>query len=280
MEFWGIEVKPGQTVKCGPGDERILHLSQASLGESKKEKSNESVPIFVNVNGQKLVLGTLSSEKCAQIQYDLVFEKEFELSHDSGSEDFGIEEKLNGKPFKKEPAKPSTEKAASGKDDNVPGDLKTKLEKPGKEPVIADKKVEKKAGDDSDDDDDSDEGSDDEDMVEAEGDSSEEDDEESSDEETPEKVESGKKRKADTASVTPAPEKKAKLLTPAGIKKTAVDGKKSGHIATPHPAKQGGKPKQSPKSGGSVTCKSCNRNFNSDKALEFHTKAKHGAAAK
>ena len=41
------------------------------------------MPIFVKFNDQKLVLGTLSAEKCSQISYDLVFEKEFELSHGS-----------------------------------------------------------------------------------------------------------------------------------------------------------------------------------------------------
>lgn len=41
------------------------------------------MPLFVKFNDQKLVLGTLSAEKCAQISFDLVFEKEFELSHSS-----------------------------------------------------------------------------------------------------------------------------------------------------------------------------------------------------
>lgn len=54
---------------------------KASIGETKKP--TENVPLFVKCDDQKLVVGTLSSEKCAQIQYDLVFEKEFELSHTS-----------------------------------------------------------------------------------------------------------------------------------------------------------------------------------------------------
>ncbi|XP_020596641.1 histone deacetylase HDT1-like, partial [Phalaenopsis equestris] len=61
------------------------------------------------------------------------------------------------------------------------------------------------------------------DMIEAPGDdnSSEEDDDESSEEEgTPKKVENSIKRKADSASKTPNPEKKAKLVTPAGNQKT------------------------------------------------------------
>ncbi|MQL94551.1 hypothetical protein Taro_027232 [Colocasia esculenta] len=81
MEFWGIEVKPGETVKCEPGDDKYLHLSQASLGESKKDKGNESVPVYLKFDDKQLVIGTLSADKCPQITYDLVFEKEFELSH-------------------------------------------------------------------------------------------------------------------------------------------------------------------------------------------------------
>ncbi|XP_043724568.1 histone deacetylase HDT1-like [Telopea speciosissima] len=81
MEFWGVEVKSGEAFKVNPGDDKILHLSQASLGEVKKDKGNESVPLYVNVGGQKLVIGTLFPEKCTQISFDLVFEKEFELSH-------------------------------------------------------------------------------------------------------------------------------------------------------------------------------------------------------
>ncbi|PKI78767.1 hypothetical protein CRG98_000834 [Punica granatum] len=81
MEFWGVEVKAGQPLKVVPGEAKILHLSQASLGESKNSKSSDSVPLFVNFDGQKLVLGTLSPDKFPQLAFDLVFEKEFELSH-------------------------------------------------------------------------------------------------------------------------------------------------------------------------------------------------------
>ena len=59
---------------------KLCVLIQASLGESKN-KGNESTPIFVKFGDQKLVLGTLSQEKFPQLSFDLVFEKEFELSH-------------------------------------------------------------------------------------------------------------------------------------------------------------------------------------------------------
>ena len=60
---------------------------QASIGEVKKEKGNETICLFVNVDGQRLVLGTLFSEKLPQQQFDLVFDRNFELSHNwkSGS---------------------------------------------------------------------------------------------------------------------------------------------------------------------------------------------------
>uniref|UniRef100_A0A6N2K6Q3 Nucleoplasmin-like domain-containing protein n=1 Tax=Salix viminalis TaxID=40686 RepID=A0A6N2K6Q3_SALVM len=81
MEFWGVEVKSGEPLRVESGDGFILHLSQACLGEAKKDKGNESVCIYVNFDDQKLVLGTLSHDKIPQIPFDLVFEKDFELSH-------------------------------------------------------------------------------------------------------------------------------------------------------------------------------------------------------
>lgn len=53
---------------------------QATLGESQK-KGDGSVPIYVKYGDKKLVLGTLSADKFPQVSFDLVFEKEFELSH-------------------------------------------------------------------------------------------------------------------------------------------------------------------------------------------------------
>lgn len=46
-----------------------------------------SAGLFVKVDEQKIVLGTLSYEKFPQISFDLMFEKKFELSHnwESGS---------------------------------------------------------------------------------------------------------------------------------------------------------------------------------------------------
>ncbi|KAL2509185.1 Histone deacetylase HDT1 [Forsythia ovata] len=131
---------------------------------------------------------------------------------------------------------------------------------------------------------DDDESTDEDFMSEEDGSKDEDDsnasDEESdgSDEQTPKKVQPSKKRAADSAAKTPVPDKKAKA-TP-----QRTDSKKDGgHVATPHPAKQGGKPaankpnQQTPKSVGSHSCKSCNRTFNSENALESHNKAKHSS---
>ncbi|KAL3623379.1 hypothetical protein CASFOL_032195 [Castilleja foliolosa] len=87
MKFWGVEVKSGETLKVSPGDDMVLHLSQANIGELKKQKGNESVCLFVTIDGMKLVLGTLFTDKLPQQQCNLVFEKDFELSHNwkSGS---------------------------------------------------------------------------------------------------------------------------------------------------------------------------------------------------
>ncbi|KAK1263061.1 Histone deacetylase HDT1 [Acorus gramineus] len=95
-----------------------------------------------------------------------------------------------------------------------------------------------------------------------------ESDEDSNDEveDTPKKAQVGKKREVGSSIKTPAPEKKAKLVTPSGGKKRDVK-KGSGHTATPHPSKQAvktlamDKQKQVPKSGGSVSCKFCNKDL-------------------
>ncbi|XP_073155020.1 histone deacetylase HDT1-like [Henckelia pumila] len=303
MEFWSAEVKSGETFKVVPGDGMVLHLSQASLGEMKKEKGNESVCLFVSVEGKKLVLGTLFSDKLPQQQFDLVFDNNFELSHNwkSGSvyffgykatnpldedelpggvldESSDSEEDIpntlatNGKPLSKakpeKPAETGKAVAAKGKDSNS-GKQKVQIVEPpkGVKP--------------QDDDDDS---SGDDGMMSEEDESEEEDDEDDSgdesdesDEETPKKVEPSKKRAAE--SKTPVSDKRAKV-TP-----QKTDEKKGGvHVATPYPKQANKTPankpnQQTPKGAGSSShsCKTCNRTFGSDKALESHSKAKHGA---
>ena len=53
---------------------------QAALGESKK---SDNALMYVKIDDQKLAIGTLSVDKNPHIQFDLVFDKEFELSHTS-----------------------------------------------------------------------------------------------------------------------------------------------------------------------------------------------------
>uniref|UniRef100_A0A2C9VYG4 C2H2-type domain-containing protein n=1 Tax=Manihot esculenta TaxID=3983 RepID=A0A2C9VYG4_MANES len=297
MEFWGIEVKAGEPVKVTPDPETIIHLSQAALGESKK--GNESVPLFLKIDDKKIVLGTLSPENIPQLPFDLVFEREVELSHNwkSGSVYFcGYKSQL---PEEEYPSPEDSEdeepfplmNADNGNvqpvvENTKPAKAKANVSKPDSsvkqkaKPV--DPKKEIKAEDESDDDesdeqDSSDEeGDSDEEMSE---DSEEEGDSESEDEETPKKAEKGKKRPNESATKTPVPSKKIKSVTP-----QKTDGKKGGHTATPHPAKGGGKAAangsntkaQTPKSGGQFACKSCERSFASDVALQSHSKAKHG----
>ncbi|KHF98870.1 Histone deacetylase HDT1 [Gossypium arboreum] len=268
MEFWGIEVKAGQPIKTDPGASHVIHLSQATLGESKNKA--ESVPLYVNVNGKKLVLGTLSHQNCPQLCFDLVFEQGFELSHNwkNGSvyfldseEESSEDEELpvaaeNGK------AKTDAKTANAGKPDAV------------KQAVKITEPSDNKKNEDDDDDSDSEDGSGSDDEDDSEDEDAEMSVDESSDdedEETPKKVESSKKRPAEAA--TPVSAKKAKpAATP-----QKTDGKKGGHTATPHPSKQAGKTSgKSPKSGGQFSCGSCSKSFGSEGGLESHKKAKHG----
>ncbi|KAK6942662.1 hypothetical protein RJ641_028039 [Dillenia turbinata] len=253
MEFWGVEVKAGVPFSVNVDDEKVLHLSQACLGEAKKDKGNDSICLFVKTGDKKLVLGILSADKFPQISFDLVFEKNFELSHNwkngsSDSEDEGIQvDAINKeKEAQAKQAKPAADNANDAKPDSVAAKQKVKIVEPSKD----------------------------------EDDDSDEDDDESDDVSGDDMAELGKKRPFE-ASKTPVSDKKAKLVTP-----QKNDGKKGGgHTATPYPSKQGGKSaanndrskQQTPKSGGSFSCKSCNKSFQSDNALQSHTKAKHSA---
>ncbi|KAH0673815.1 hypothetical protein KY290_005777 [Solanum tuberosum] len=269
MEFWGAEVKSGQPLSVQPGDDMILHLSQASLGEVKKDKGSEPVCLSVTIDGKKLVLGTLSSDKLPQQQFDLIFqvlfvslttilcdtEEDVDEDEDESDEEIPLTIANNGK----------TEAKAIAKDS---ASTKQKVR------VVEFSKVAKaEDGDES-----TDESADEDDsmMGEDEEGDSDEDQSDESEEGTPKKAEPSRKRPADSAAKTPVPDKKTKFLTP-----QKTDGKKGAvHVATPHPSKQAGKtpgnkPNQTPKSGGSLACKTCNRTFGSENALESHSKAKH-----
>ncbi|KAF0935588.1 hypothetical protein E2562_034978 [Oryza meyeriana var. granulata] len=109
--------------------------------------------------------------------------------------------------------------------------------------------------------------------------SSEDDEDDRLEEETPKNT--SKRRAAEISLKTLASDKKTKVATPS-IQKTG--DKKGIHVATPHPAKQAGKTpvnsdnekEKSLGSGGwSIACKSCNKTFNSELALQSHSKAKH-----
>ena len=103
----------------------------------------------------------------------------------------------------------------------------------------------------------------------------------SDEEERPKMAIPSKKREAEPAAKTPASDKKAKLHTP---RKT--DGEKPYvHVATPYPKQAAKKTankdqaKQQTPSTSEYACKSCNRSFKSDQALQSHNKAKHASAS-
>ncbi|MCH90759.1 histone deacetylase HDT1, partial [Trifolium medium] len=55
----------------------------AALGEVKKDKATGPVVVYVKVDDQKLVLGTLIKDAIPHISLNVVLEKEAELSHNS-----------------------------------------------------------------------------------------------------------------------------------------------------------------------------------------------------
>ncbi|XP_076950120.1 histone deacetylase HDT2-like [Bidens hawaiensis] len=78
MEYWGVEVKTGQTFDVKLGEGKILHLSQACL---EHVYWCHSVCLHININGKKLLLAKLHYEKMPQYKFDLVFDQDFQLSH-------------------------------------------------------------------------------------------------------------------------------------------------------------------------------------------------------
>nr|XP_043610033.1 histone deacetylase HDT1 isoform X2 [Erigeron canadensis] len=296
MEFWGVEVKKGDTVEVKLGEGKVLHLSQACLGEPKGNKPSESVCLHITVEGKKLVLGTLHPERLPQQLFDLVFDKDFVVSHnwkngpvyfygykadqpeddqdeseDSDSDEEEEDIRLPISNGNKQETKKEENQASIKKKE---GKQKVKIVEPEKD---SKGQEDSSDSDDSDSDDSMSNGSD----SEEDNDDSSGSEEESSDEEeeTPQKEQSAKKRPNDSAIKTPSTDKKAKLSTP-----QKTDGKKAGgHVATPHPSKQAAKTpanksnQKSPASAadGAHSCKTCNRSFKSDVALQSHNQAKH-----
>ncbi|KAH1220645.1 Histone deacetylase HDT1 [Glycine max] len=282
MEFWGVEVKVGQTVTVDPMDpvDSYIHISQVALGEAKKDKPNEPVVLYLKVGEQKIVLGTLSRDGIPHLSLDLVLDSDSELSHTSKSasvffcgykvltseedEELALEGQDNGKP----------ELKAEGAKVTKPSKSIPKIGAPAK---AADPK--KDEDDDSDDESDDDLAGEDESgsSDEMDDDSNSEEESDGDDEETPaKKVDQGKKRPNESAAKTPISAKKAKTATP-----EKTDGKKSVHVATPHPSKKGGKTPnstkgQTPNSAGQLSCASCKKSFTNEAGLQQHKKAKHG----
>lgn len=81
----GVVVRPGETVKCNPG-EFCFRVSQIALHAGK---GNGDVRIFVKVDDKEILLGTLSDDKYPHYITDLSFE-EFELLHTSETRNISI----------------------------------------------------------------------------------------------------------------------------------------------------------------------------------------------
>lgn len=285
-------MRPGTTVSCKV-TEGYVHLSQAALGETKK--GSENVVVSVKVDEKKLILGTLSFEKHPQIMCDLIFDKDFELSHNSKAASVflcGYKSEI-----------PAEFQFDSGEDEETET-VEIPMQNNGiklsgaKVPLNDGKKDKQEVDEETSSGDDDFTDSDDSDM------SEDEDEDESSDED---EVSSGADPSDDSEDgtdddseeeQTPTPKKPEVVgkkraiepVAPSGKKaKTEQSGQKTGDKkGLTQPAKQGSKTpdksaktptadkkskEKSPKSG-SHACKSRNKAFGSESALESHQKAK------
>nr|XP_027084309.1 histone deacetylase HDT1-like [Coffea arabica] len=279
MEFWGVEVKPGEPLKVKPEVFRLIHISQAALGEIKDGKGPKCVPIHLKVGDKKYVIGTLSAEDRPQLMFDLVFEREFELSHDwkDGSIYFAgyiadddsseLESHSDGEDFSNEDEEEENqvdELQNAKLEPNVGPKSATNKALPA-EPKPLEKSIFKKVElkkDKTESNEDDDEGEEISEMEEDSSDASADRDSEDSDDENQDmvsqKTKSGKKRPPETAT---------EMLVPVAAKKTKSAA----------PQISGGKsPSANGKSGSQVSGKSCSKTFNSKNALQSRAKAKHG----
>ncbi|KAL3694404.1 hypothetical protein R1sor_008055 [Riccia sorocarpa] len=229
MEFWGTEVAPGKPLVCHPGDEMYCHVSQVALGPASEGKS-ERVVLRVETGDKNIVLGTLCSGKCDQMALDLIFDREFKLSHTGTSssvyfcgyktekgepEDFDSEEDEDEESEDEEMPLAVTGGAIRIDPAAVP--LKAKASKSPKKAKVVDDEADE--GDDSDEDDDDEDDSDLDDSDELDEDDDEDDsdeDDESEDEEmvTPEASKKRPLKEAEAKSLSNG-NKKARVDTPA-----------------------------------------------------------------
>ncbi|KAH9608486.1 hypothetical protein KSS87_011269 [Heliosperma pusillum] len=295
--FMCIEVKGNKPCKVPLKLGYVIHVSQATLGDTKKDK--ETVIVQVKTSDKKLVMGLLSQDT-PQLSFDLVFDEDFEISHNwkNGSihlmgylaatgEQYPFKYKLwNCGTFS---GLDQSGNSSDEEEEDVPvakenGQLAASMVKPSAikpKEEIKPKTVEKDDSDEDDSDGDEDDSDDDSesdevtDMLDSDNDS-EDGDEDDSEEEKPSNATAGKKRP--NADANTPQSKKAKLVTP-----QKTDAKKGSvvHVATPYPTSKSGKTPagdKTPKSSGSdVSCGSCKKTFKSDSALQSHSKAKHSA---
>ncbi|CAH8361221.1 unnamed protein product [Eruca vesicaria subsp. sativa] len=224
MEFWGIEVKPGKPIKVEQEDGYMIHVSQIALGEIKK-LGDKTVQVYVKVGGddkQKLVIANLS-QKNPQVSLDVMFEQDFEISHECKSASVHL---LGYKSV--DPTDGEVNSDFDSEDEEIPMDMfRSELEKSNAN-GLNDKQASVEAGEsESDDEDESDEmGSD------------EDDDDSEEEEETPVvKVEPASKKRPNGGAMNnnTVASKKAKV---ANQQKPSGGGHKGHKCGGVHPPKR------------------------------------------
>ncbi|KAM0923038.1 hypothetical protein ACQ4PT_005804 [Festuca glaucescens] len=289
LRFWGVVVKPGETVKCDPG-ELHYHLSQIALEDGK---AKENVEVFVKTDDKRIMLCTLSVDNDPHFVTGLVFKKNLNMhlcsltvllsvitynTSTKGDDESDQEVPLlipldsNSDGYKNNEATHGANKLNVPRSVDAPSSIpKATVEEPTSPG--------KPKGDD-------------EDKIDAQNPSDSADGESSEDVDYPRKKTKGEKRPVETPLKTPQV-KKAKIETPTTGTKTGYvhvatpypakqASKTSGyvHVATPYPAKHARKALESKDKSKQSTphvCGSCSRTFSSPKGLKDHSKVKHGA---
>ncbi|XP_047329028.1 histone deacetylase HDT2-like [Impatiens glandulifera] len=228
MEFWGVEVKAGETLKVVPEEGSIIHISQAALGDSKV-KGKGFIPLRLKIEDKKFILGSLSGDGIPHVTFDLVFHTEFELSHDAKDTSVfflgykgEVDDDEEFPSDSEDESLDSEDELAAVNDETLKKLLGTtngaKPKSDNKAKVAVNEPVKKSEDDDSSDEDDEDDDDSSDDDIPAIGeeddsddDSDDDADESSEEEETPKEVTRGKKRTAESPKEIPSSAKKAKV---------------------------------------------------------------------
>ncbi|CAH1447145.1 unnamed protein product [Lactuca virosa] len=114
MASWGCEVRAGERFVADIAEGTILVILKAYLGVPKEDIHEDSVSLYITVDGKKLVAGNFNPRRHSEQRLCLSIDKKFSLTHtlrDNSLYFFGVTHEKEPEDKKKD--KPTVEEASS-----------------------------------------------------------------------------------------------------------------------------------------------------------------------